>query len=160
MTTQKVTEGYPNKASVLAIIGGCLIIVAGMLITALSVFVIPHLDASVFNNVNGSIPVQNLPSFVGSVLTGLALLGLISGVIVLGSGVMLRINPGQSVVFGLLILVFSVLSFFGSGGFVIGAVLGIVGGIMTLRWRRPAALAGAPSRSEKTVETKESGSQV
>lgn len=75
------------------------------------------------------------------------MLGLISGIIVLGSGIMLRINPGQSVVFGLLILVFSVLSFFGSGGFVAGAVLGIIGGIMTLRWRRPAALAGAPPRS-------------
>ena len=36
-------------------------------------------------------------------------------------------------VFGVLILVFSVLSFFGSGGFVIGAILGIIGGVMTLR---------------------------
>ena len=122
-------------------------IVAGMLITALAVFVIPHLNTSLFHNSTGSLPVQNVPSFVGSILTGFGLLGLISGIIVLGSGIMLRINPGQSVVFGLLILVFSVLSFFGSGGFVAGAVLGIIGGIMTLRWRRPAALAGAPPRS-------------
>ncbi len=135
-------------------------IVAGMLIMALSVFVIPHLDASLFHNVTGSIPVQNVPSFVGSILEGFGLLGLISGLIVLGSGVMLRINPRQSVVFGVLILVFSVVSFFGFGGFVAGAVLGIIGGIMTLRWRRPAALAEAPSRSEKTGETKERGSEV
>ncbi len=147
MTTQPMTEGFPNTASVLAIIGGCLMIVAGMLITALAVFVIPHLSTSLFHNATGSLPVQNVPSFVGSILTGFGLLGLISGIIVLGSGIMLRINPGQSVVFGLLILVFSVLSFFGSGGFVAGAVLGIIGGIMTLRWRRPAAPAGAPPRS-------------
>ena len=86
------------------------------------------------------------------------MLGLISGLIVLGSGIILRIKPGQSVVFGVLILVFSVVSFFGTGGFVIGAVLGIIGGIMTLRWRRPVALAEAPSMSEKTGETNQSRS--
>jgi hypothetical protein len=149
MTAQKITEGYPNTASVLAIIGGCLMIVAGMLITALAVFIIPHLNASLFHNATGSIQVQNVPGFVGSILEGFGLIGLISGVIVLGSGVMLRIYPRQSVVFGLLILVFSILSFFGFGGFVAGAVLGIIGGIMTLRWRQPAALAEAPSGSEK-----------
>jgi hypothetical protein len=145
MTTQKTTEGYPNEASILAIVGGCLMIVAGMLITTIAVFVIPHLGTSLFHNATGSIPVQNVPGFVGSLLAGFGLIGLISGVIVLGSGVMLRINPSQSVVFGVLILVFSVVSFFGFGGFVAGAVLGIIGGIMTLRWRRPAAPAGAPS---------------
>ena len=122
-------------------------IVAGMIITTLAVFVIPHLNAFMFHNATGSLPVQNVPGFVGSILAGFGLLGLISGIIVLGSGIMLRINPDQSVVFGLLILVFSVLSFFGTGGFVAGAVLGIIGGIMTLRWRRPAAPAEAPPRS-------------
>jgi hypothetical protein len=153
-------EGYPNTASILAIIGGCLMLVAGMFFTVLSVFVIPHLHASLFHNATGSMPVQNVPSLVSGVLAGLGLLGLISGLIVLGSGIMLRIKPGQSVVFGVLILVFSVVSFFGTGGFVIGAILGIIGGIMTLRWRRPVALAEAPSMSEKTGETNQSRSQV
>jgi hypothetical protein len=139
-----MSEGYPSTASILAIIGGCFMIVAGILITTLSVFIIPHLDASIFHNATGSMPVHNVPGFVGSILTGIGLIGLISGLVVLGSGVMLRVKPGQSVVFGLLILVFSVLSFFGSGGFVIGAILGIIGGIMTLMWKRPAASAQAP----------------
>jgi hypothetical protein len=34
-------------------------------------------------------------------------------------------------------LVFSILSFFGTGGFGVGAVLGIVGAVMTLRWKPP-----------------------
>ena len=114
-------------------------IAAGLLILGVSVFVIPHLNPSLFNNGTKPIPVQNLPSFVESILAGVGLAGLISGLIVLGSGVMLRIYPNQSVLFGVLILIFSVLSFFGTGGFVIGAILGIVGGIMTLRWRRPGA---------------------
>jgi hypothetical protein len=34
-----------------------------------------------------------------------------------------------------LILVFSILSFIGLGGFVVGAILGIVGGVLALRWK-------------------------
>src|SRR6267143_343195 len=64
MTAQKMTEGYPNTASVLAIIGGCIMIVAGILITVLAVFVIPHLSTSLFtHNATRPVPVQNLPGF-------------------------------------------------------------------------------------------------
>jgi len=143
LNAQQTAEAFPNRASVLAIVGGCLIVIAGMLLMALGIFVVPHLSPSMFNGTTGSVPVQNLPNFVGNVLEGLGLLGLVSGLIVLGSGVMLRIKPEQSVVFGVLMLIFSVLSFLGSGGFIAGAVLGIIGGIMTLRWKRPAAPTGS-----------------
>jgi hypothetical protein len=119
-------------------------IVAGMLITLVSAFVIPHLNPSTFQNTswfyhgNQSIAIQNVPGFVQSILAGVGILELVTGSIVLGSGVMLRIHPEQSVVFGVLMLIFSVLSFFGSGGFVIGAILGIIGGVMTLTWKRQA----------------------
>ncbi len=143
--TAATAESFPNGASVLAMVGGCLMIVAGLLILGLGVFVIPHLNPSVFGNGTASIPVRNMPSFVGSVLAGVGSFGLISGVIVLGSGFMLRVKPDQSAVWGLLMLIFSVLSFFGTGGFIVGAILGIIGGVMTLRWKRPAA--SAPSGS-------------
>jgi len=133
--------------------------VAGLLILMVGVFVVPHLNPSAFRNATAPVPIQSLPSFVGSVLTGVGLFGLISGLIVLGSGAMLRVNPNQSAVFGILILVFSVLSFFGTGGFIIGAVLGIIGGVMTLRWRRPAVMAQVPP-SEGARGTQENGSQM
>ena len=126
-------------------------IVAGLLVLAVSAFILPHLNNSFFNgtmnfnNTGHPIPIHNIPGFVGGILAGVGLFGLISGLVVLGSGIMVRIHPEQSTVFGVLILVFSVLSFFGSGGFVIGALLGIIGGIMTLRWRRPVAVAQAPT---------------
>lgn len=131
-------------------------IVAGLLVLAVSAFVIPHLSSALFNNATfwnstgHPIPIHNIQGFVGSILAGVGVFGLISGLVVLGSGVMVRINPAQSTVFGVLILIFSVLSFFGSGGFVIGAILGIVGGVMTLRWRKPTALPEAPSSSTHT----------
>jgi hypothetical protein len=126
-------------------------VLAGMLILGVSAFIIPHLNPSLFNgsmnfnNTSHPIPINNIPGFVAGILTGVGLFGLICGIIVLGSGVMVRIHPEQSTVFGVLILIFSVLSFFGSGGFVVGAILGIIGGVMILRWRRPATVAGAPS---------------
>jgi hypothetical protein len=48
---------------------------------------------------------------------------------------MLLTNAGQRKTWSVLILVFSVLSFVGLGGFIVGAVLGIVGGALVLRWR-------------------------
>ena len=131
-------------------------IAAGLLILGVSVFVTPHLNASVFNNPTGSISVQNIPGFVSSVLEGVGSFGLISGLIVLGSGVMLRMYPNQSVLFGLLIVIFSILGFLGTGGFIIGAVLGIAGGIMTLRWKGPGTSAQMASISMAAGEIKDS----
>jgi len=70
---------------------------------------------------------------------------MICGVIVTLSAVLLRLKPGHRQTWGILLLVFSILSFFGFGGFIAGAVLGIVGAIMTLRWR-PAQAAPMPER--------------
>ena len=44
-------------------------------------------------------------------------------------------SPNQRTLWGALVLVFSCLSFFGFGGFIIGAILGIIGGIMALTWK-------------------------
>jgi hypothetical protein len=50
---------------------------------------------------------------------------------------MLRFKPSQLQTWSILILVFSILGFFGFGGFIVGSVLGIVGAIMILRWKPP-----------------------
>ena len=143
MTTQQTVETYPGTASLLAIIGGCLIVAAGLIILMVGAFVIPHLNPSTFNGTRGPVAIGDMPGFVGSILSGVGLFGLVSGLVVLISGIMVRVRPDQSGAFGVLILIFSVLSFFGSGGFIIGAALGILGGAMTLRWKRPAVPAQA-----------------
>jgi Family of unknown function (DUF6114) len=65
--------------------------------------------------------------------------GLVCGAIVLMSAAMLLARVGERRTWGILITIFSVLSFVGLGGFVVGAILGIVGGVMTLRWKPPAS---------------------
>jgi Family of unknown function (DUF6114) len=131
---QNTSSGYPGTASILALVGGILIVLCGMLLAAVGAFILPYID---YANLTIPANVVNLPGLVSGAVTMVGLFGLISGIIVLGSAVMLRMYPSQRRTWGVLILVFSVLSFFGIGGFVVGAILGIVGGIMTLTWRPP-----------------------
>jgi hypothetical protein len=75
-------------------------------------------------------------------MAGVWVLGLISGIIVLVSAIMLHIRPGEAtrgfraccIWWGSIVLVFSIVSLFGGsmGGFLVGAILGIVGGSLAL----------------------------
>ena len=69
----------------------------------------------------------------------LGVLGLIVGLIVIISAIMLNNKPEQHSTWGILIIVFSVLSIFGSamGGFGIGLILGLIGGILGVTWKPP-----------------------
>ena len=66
---------------------------------------------------------------------GAAAVGLIAGIVVLVGAVMIYARPNNSSTWGLLVLVFSIPSFFGMGGFFIGAILGIVGGVLAMVWK-------------------------
>ncbi len=168
MTTQQT--GYPGTASALAIAGGALMMVSGLLILAVSVFISPlmssyfsgahfithgNITTMIVNNsttytfsgnyphgFNGTtFPFKNVvPAFVSGITAFVGGVGLVSGIVVIISGVMLRGNPSQRTLWGVLVVVFSCLSFFGFGGFIIGAILGIIGGIMALTWKPSATV--------------------
>lgn len=63
------------------------------------------------------------------------IIGLISGVIVLVAAIMLYSKPRETTLWGVLIIVFSVISLLGAGGFFIGFILGLIGGILALTWK-------------------------
>jgi hypothetical protein len=69
---------------------------------------------------------------------GLFFVGLLSGIVVIVGALMLNAHPAEHMAWGTLILVFSVISFLGMGGFYIGALLGIAGGAIALSWRPTA----------------------
>jgi hypothetical protein len=71
-------------------------------------------------------------------MTILSLLGLLSGIAVIIGAIMLNTRPREHITWGTIILVFSIISFAGMGGFWIGALLGIAGGAITLSWRPTA----------------------
>jgi len=69
------------------------------------------------------------------------ILGLIFGVIVIISALMLNSKPQEHSTWGTLIVIFSVLSIFGGmmGGFGVGLILGLIGGILAITWKPPIA---------------------
>ena len=69
------------------------------------------------------------------IFAGMIVIGAVSGATIVLSSIMMSSRPSESSRWGVIVLVFSVLSFFGMGGFLIGAVLGIVGGILAIAKR-------------------------
>ena len=140
----KTDVEYPNIPSILALVGGVLIMLVDAFLLTVALVILPHFNYTNFIPPRGSTgsPGSLVSGFVGA----LAVFGMICGVIVTLSAVLLRLKPGHRQTWGILMLVFSVLSFFGFGGFIIGAVLGIVGAIMTLRWKPAQAAAPMPER--------------
>ena len=72
----------------------------------------------------------------------MGVLGVVFGIIVIVSALMLNSRSSEHTTWGILILVFSVLSVFGSmmGGFGVGVVLGIIGGVLGITWKPPDTL--------------------
>jgi len=69
----------------------------------------------------------------------LTVIGIASGVMVILGSVMVYTHPSESQLWGVIILAFSVVSIIGGmGGFLVGLVLGVVGGVLGLTWRAPA----------------------
>jgi len=65
-------------------------------------------------------------------LYGLSLAAITSGLIVIISGIMISRKPSNSQMWGIITIVFSVIGILGMGGFILGTVLGTLGGILAL----------------------------
>jgi len=135
---QGKSSAYPKTAAILALAGGLIMVLGGAIFIGAAAFVIPHMNLSNITVPNG-IDKASLPGLISGILTIMGGFGLVCGAIVLISGTMLLANVGGRRTWGILILVFSVLSFVGLGGFVVGAILGMVGGVLALRWKPPAS---------------------
>jgi Family of unknown function (DUF6114)/zinc-ribbon domain len=120
----------PTAAFVLSLIGGIFILLGGGLIAAIGA------------------------SFFGSLAAAALVLGVIGlafGILILVGAIMLYTHPEQHVTWGVIILVFSILSIFTSlGGFLVGLILGIIGGALAISWKPravpfPGYVAGYPA---------------
>ncbi len=67
--------------------------------------------------------------------TAVSVVSIICSVIVVFAAFVLRLHPREHVMWGIVIIVFSAVSFAGMGGFFVGAVLGIIGGVLALTYR-------------------------
>jgi len=116
-------KSYPSTAFVLSLIGGIFILLAGLVNAALYAFI-------------GGAVLSVFPG-LGALFIGLAVLALIFGLLIIVGAIQMRSKPESAHTWGILIIIFSVLSFVGGGGFFIGFLLALIGGILALTWRPP-----------------------
>jgi len=126
----------PTAAFLLSLVGGIFILLGGG-------------ATSMFGGFLGMMGRRGMMGYqfsgmMGGLGVGLGLfgvLGLIFGIIVIISAFMLNSKPQEHSTWGTIIVIFSVLSIFGSmmGGFGVGLILGLVGGILAITWKPPIA---------------------
>ena len=124
------SQGMTTTAFVLSLIGGIIIVLNSIL--------------TIFWSTNGG---PWYGGMMGSWMGGFgygynygltfafSVAALISGIIVMVAAVMLNARPAEHMAWGAIVLIFSVVSFLGMGGFFIGAILGIAGGAIALSFR-------------------------
>ncbi len=106
----------PIAAGALTILGGLFIIAGGLVLAFI-----------------GGI----LAAFLGP-FSGLFLLGLAVGFLTFVLGILLILLPFAHTVFGIVVVVLAFVSLpFAFGGFVLGFVLALVGGILAIAWSPP-----------------------
>jgi len=111
----------PTKAFRLSLIAGILILSNTVLLGAAATWfpwVIPTLPGS---SANDTTLLYNLTAVV-----------LIFGVLVLFGAIMLYSKPANKKAWGIIVIVFSIPSVVTGGGFIIGFILGIIGGALAL----------------------------
>ena len=92
--TQNTSLEYPKTGSILALIGGVLIMLGGVLFLFVSTVIIPHVNFGNFttpSNFNSA----NVSSIASGVVGTMGAFGLVCGIIVLLSAVLLLANQGQ-----------------------------------------------------------------
>lgn len=127
----------PTAAFVLSLVAGVLIIIGGGIMSMMSSFW--------FNGMMGGYRGWGMMGYPGYGMMGglgygfgfMGILGMVFGVIVIVSAIMLNSKPQEHTTWGTLIIIFSALSIFGSamGGFGIGLILGLMGGVLAVTWK-------------------------
>jgi hypothetical protein len=124
----------PTVAFILSLVGGLLIIVGSLVSLVLFAF-----GGEPFGDFWGMMGgwhwMMGGYGFSYGYLMGFSVLGLAFGVVVVVGAFMLNLRPFEHVTWGIIVLVFSAVSFVSMGGWFVGAVLGIAGGALGIAWR-------------------------
>ncbi|MEM3786817.1 MAG: hypothetical protein QXZ59_05475 [Nitrososphaeria archaeon] len=116
-----------NLSYALSLASGILILSA----SAVLIFIRAILNPIAFDEIFHGHMMYMMP-FLGTMFWFFFPLGIVCGLVVLVSSVLLRERPKERFLLGTLIIVFSTLSVFSGGGFIIGAILGFLGGIIAI----------------------------
>ncbi|MDA4117789.1 MAG: zinc ribbon domain-containing protein [Thaumarchaeota archaeon] len=118
------TQSKPSTAFGLSLAGGILVVLAGIVVMLLG---------------------AALTSFIGGIGGIFGFFGIVWGILIIFCANLLRSRPARHVGLGVAIVLFSIFSWFGAiGGFFLGFVLSLVGGILAIAWNPGGALVNTP----------------
>jgi len=123
----------PTAAFALSLVGAIFIILGGLF------------SAVIGTMVGGAVGMMGFEWFGGLIIV-LGILGLVFGILTLVGAIMINTGEKDKVRTGsIIVLVFSILSLFvgGTGGFIIGFILCLIGSILGLTWK-PSAVEAPP----------------
>lgn len=142
MSISKIKIDYNLSSVILLLIGGSLILVGGLVsLVWNSMFAFMNsgmmdYDMMMGNMMNDGMTWMMNNQLWHNMILGFSVVGISSGIIVIASGLLIYRKPSNGQMYGIIALVFSTIGFLGMGGFVIGSILGILGGILALFLKR------------------------
>ena len=116
-------KNYPMWGFVLTLIGGILILIDG-------------LYTAIIYAIFGSIISSFFPG-LGALFIALGIVALFFGLIIIIGAIRMRTAPQSAKMWGILVIVFALLSWVGGAGFFLGFILALIGGILALVWKPP-----------------------
>jgi hypothetical protein len=124
-------------ASILSLIGGSLIIIGGLVPLGMLGMsghygMMSDTGGMMMGGRFGMMTVMPLQSFIWTTIAVVSVISIGTGVVLIIGGYSIYGKPNSAGKWGVAILVASVVSLFGMGGFFIGPILGIIGGILAL----------------------------
>ena len=119
----------PTVAFILSLIGGIIILLIALLVLVSS-FVIRE------EELKGLLPVEIDVENLRFTVQIAGLVGIVSGILVIVGAIMINSGKlGRVKIGGIIAIIFSITSIFAGGGFFIGLILGLIGGILALTWK-------------------------
>jgi hypothetical protein len=111
------------RAFTFSLAAGILIIINALLLGVVSTW-FPWIIPTIPGTSNDAVP-----------FAGLTAIGLVCGALVLLGSLMLYGKPASKRAWGIIIIAFSIPSAIMGGGFIIGFILGIIGGSKAVKWK-------------------------
>ena len=133
-----MSQEKPVTAFLLSLIGGIIILLAGIVSSIWFLYgsaAMGNFGELWFGMMGGYNSMMGSFGVPLGYMTSFSLLGLVAGIIVITSAVMLNMRPQERSAWSILILIFSAISFLNMGGFFIGGILGLIGGAFAFGWK-------------------------
>jgi uncharacterized protein DUF6114 len=113
-----VDDDQPLGAFLVSLTAGILVLIEGVALLA----------------VDGVVSQLGGATAATALLGGIALVGVLFGLVLLAVAILLFVDSDNHTAYGVVLIVAGFLSLFGGGGFLLGALLGVVGGVMAIRF--------------------------